>query len=146
MFKTREEARSKAEKEKDFFRLGKFRSEGMDVGEIGTNDHRRNNRGRWRSISGFDESAERPISRRSTIKKEWRLARALKIFKIVCQAELQPRSGPPLPPRSPANGVTERVAPRGERAEEERADEDGYGGDEDDDDDVDDDPRHMCRT
>lgn len=79
-------------------RIGSVRTAEEVVG----NDRSRDNRERWRSISGFDESAERPISRRSTIKKERRLARALKIFKIVCQAELQPRSGPrnPLPPAS----------------------------------------------
>lgn len=70
------------------------------VKRLELNDHWRDNRARWRSISGFDESAERPISRRSTIKKKRRLARALKIFKIVCQAELQPRHHP-LPPPLP---------------------------------------------
>lgn len=45
------------------------------VKRLELNDHWRDNRARWRSISGFDESAERPISRRSTIKKKrggWR--------------------------------------------------------------------------
>lgn len=45
------------------------------VNRLELNDHWRDNRARWRSISGFDESAERPISRRSTIKKKrggWR--------------------------------------------------------------------------
>lgn len=66
-------------------------------------------------------------------KEARRLARALKIFKIVCQAELQPRHYPPPPPLLPlprqnlsrANGVTGSCGTRCATWREERERERG---------------------
>ncbi|KAG7199687.1 hypothetical protein KM043_014274 [Ampulex compressa] len=103
---TRYEARSSSRKD--------LAARGGRRGRAGRDHDFRDNRHRWRSISGFDESAERPISWSSAIKKESRLARALKIFKIVCQAELQLQPPPRSFSRSPPPPAALLFRPRDE--------------------------------
>lgn len=96
----------KKDRRKDFSRI---ENAGGNARKVGANDHWRDNRARWRSISGFDESAERPISRRSTIKKGVEAGAGVKNIQDRLSGWITAPLGPaitPIPFRSRANGVT----------------------------------------